>query len=293
MTLIDADWRYPVSQKGSMSLHLTFLKAKKTKKKHFEGLLSGRGYYLVQVECVLKKRKLGPDNNPWFFCAQLFCYKTCAETPIFIVFCDKQCFFLNKLGPDNNPSQGRPDQIITPQLYFYMYVYVYIYISIILSLSLCPCCSLLLFPRQQLCMSKAPWTKEEQGMETSLGVRRQSASTKNRCLHSLTSPRLAPPAKSQVCTPSPQEDERKQEGFGTRSYRSRCDCKRGRRKGATSKNVKNSQKASKRFSTLFDNFRAGQKTSKIVKKRQKYFRHFSTIFARHQFSGPFWGALKK
>ena len=70
-----------------------------------------------------------------------------------------------------------------------------------------------------------------------------------------------------------------------------ADCKRGRRKGATSKNVKNRQKVSKSFSTLFDNFRAGQKTSKIVKKCQKYFRHFSTIFARHQFSGPFWVAL--
>ena len=56
-------------------------------------------------------------------------------------------------------------------------------------------------------------------------------------------------------------------------------------------NVKNRQKASKMFSTLFVIFRAGQKTSKIVKKCQKYFRHFSTIFARHQLSGPFWGAL--
>ena len=72
---------------------------------------------------------------------------------------------------------------------------------------------------------------------------------------------------------------------------SSADCKKGRRKGATSKNVKNRQKVSKSFSTLFDNFRAGQKTSKIVKKCQKYFRHFSTIFARHHFSGPFWGAL--
>ena len=70
-----------------------------------------------------------------------------------------------------------------------------------------------------------------------------------------------------------------------------ADCKRGRQKGAMSKNVKNRQKVSKSFSTLFDNFRAGQKTSKIVKKCQTYFRHFSTIFARHQFSGPFWGAL--
>ena len=70
-----------------------------------------------------------------------------------------------------------------------------------------------------------------------------------------------------------------------------ADCKRGRRKGATSKNVKNRQKVSKSFSTLFDNFRAGQKTSKIVKKCQKVFRHFSTIFARHLFSGPFCNPL--
>ena len=70
-----------------------------------------------------------------------------------------------------------------------------------------------------------------------------------------------------------------------------ADCKRGRRKGATSKTVKNRQKASKSFSTLFDNFRAGQKTSKIVKKCQKVFRHCSTIFARHLFSGPFCNPL--
>ena len=67
--------------------------------------------------------------------------------------------------------------------------------------------------------------------------------------------------------------------------RKSADCKRG--------HVKKRQKVSKSFSTLFDNFRAGQKTSKIVKKRQKVFRHFSTIFARHHFSGPFWGALRK
>ena len=52
-----------------------------------------------------------------------------------------------------------------------------------------------------------------------------------------------------------------------------------------------SQKVSNIFSTLFDNFRAGQRTSKIVKKCQTNFRNFSTIFAQHQFSGPFWGAL--
>ena len=78
--------------------------------------------------------------------------------------------------------------------------------------------------------------------------------------------------------------------WGNKLFHS-ADCKRGRRKGATSKNVKNRQKVSKSFSTLFDSFRAGQKTSKIVKKCQKVFRHFSTIFARHLFSGPFCNPL--
>ena len=63
------------------------------------------------------------------------------------------------------------------------------------------------------------------------------------------------------------------------------DRKRGQRKGATSKNVK---KCKKDFSILFDIFRAGQKSSKSVKNT---FRHFLTILARHQFPGPFWGAL--
>ena len=53
--------------------------------------------------------------------------------------------------------------------------------------------------------------------------------------------------------------------------------------------VKNRQKVSKIFSTLFDSLRAGQKTSKIVKKCQKHFRHFSTIFARHRFPALFGG----
>ena len=89
------------------------------------------------------------------------------------------------------------------------------------------------------------------------------------------------------------------------AFLSSAFCKRAAGKGPR-------QKLSKSFSTLFDNFRAGQKKSKIVKKRQKVFRqfsrtakktsklvnkrqkgfrHFSTIFARHHFSGPFWGAL--
>ena len=61
----------------------------------------------------------------------------------------------------------------------------------------------------------------------------------------------------------------------------------GRWKGATSKNVKNRQKASKSFSTLFDNFRAGQKTSKIVKKVSK---SFSTLFGNFR-AAPFFRPL--
>ena len=69
---------------------------------------------------------------------------------------------------------------------------------------------------------------------------------------------------------------------------------RGRRKGATSKNVENRQEVSKSFSTLFDNFRAEQK-KKNVKNRQEVSKSFSTPFdnfrAGQKFSGPFWGAL--
>ena len=53
------------------------------------------------------------------------------------------------------------------------------------------------------------------------------------------------------------------------------DRKRGQRKAATTKIVKNSQKVSKIFSTLFGDFRAGQKN---VKKRQKVSKIFSTLF---------------
>ena len=68
---------------------------------------------------------------------------------------------------------------------------------------------------------------------------------------------------------------------------SSVDRKRGERKGATSKNV---TKVSNFFSTFSRRAKKRQKSSKSVKK---YFRHFSTIFARHQFSGPFWGALNE
>ena len=63
-----------------------------------------------------------------------------------------------------------------------------------------------------------------------------------------------------------------------------ADCKRGRRKGATSKKR---QKASKSVKKFFDTFRPF--SPKIVKKRQKVFRHFSTIFARHLFFRPLLG----
>ena len=53
---------------------------------------------------------------------------------------------------------------------------------------------------------------------------------------------------------------------------------------------KKRQKVSQRYSTLFDIFRAGQKV-KDRQKVSKYVRQFSIGFARHQFSGPFWGAL--
>ena len=59
--------------------------------------------------------------------------------------------------------------------------------------------------------------------------------------------------------------------------------------GATSKIVKKCQKF---FDTFFRQF---SRRAKNVKSRQKsvknIFEIFSTIFARHQFSGPFWGAL--
>ena len=56
------------------------------------------------------------------------------------------------------------------------------------------------------------------------------------------------------------------------------------------------QKTSKIVKTCFDtlrHFSPAAKRQEIVKKCQKYFRHFSTIFARHRFSGPFWGPLKR
>ena len=60
--------------------------------------------------------------------------------------------------------------------------------------------------------------------------------------------------------------------------------KRGRRKGATSKNVRKRQKMSKVF-------RHSSTISKNVKNHQKVSKSFSTVFARHHFSGLLWGPL--
>ena len=65
------------------------------------------------------------------------------------------------------------------------------------------------------------------------------------------------------------------------------DRKRGQRKGAMSKNVKNREKVSKLFSTLFGIFCAGPKNRQKVSKLFSTL-FFSTIFGRHPFSGPFW-----
>ena len=69
-----------------------FSKQKLTKNDIFESyyLVQVESYYLVQVGCVLKKRQLGPDNNFQIFSAHFF--KKRAETPIFIVLFDNQCF---------------------------------------------------------------------------------------------------------------------------------------------------------------------------------------------------------
>ena len=64
-----------------------------------------------------------------------------------------------------------------------------------------------------------------------------------------------------------------------------ADCKRGRRKGATSKIVKKCQKVFRHFSTIFVQ----------GKKRQKSSKSFSTLFDNFRaalFSGPFCNPLK-
>ena len=76
---------------------------------HFEVLLSGpsRCYYLGQVDCILKMTNLAQIITPQNCARNFFFKKKSAETPIFIVFFDKQCFVKNKLGPDNNTSKGQ------------------------------------------------------------------------------------------------------------------------------------------------------------------------------------------
>ena len=87
-----------------------FLKAKKTKKKCIL-----RCYYLGQVgviiwakvDCILKMTNLAQIITPRICARNFFLKNKSAETPIFIVFFDKQCFVKNKLGPDNNTSKGQ------------------------------------------------------------------------------------------------------------------------------------------------------------------------------------------
>ena len=70
---------------------------------------------------------------------------------------------------------------------------------------------------------------------------------------------------------------------------SSADCKRGWRKGATSKNVKNRQKVSKyfrHFSTIFAQGKKRQKSSKSVKNIFDTFRQFSH---GTRFQAPFGG----
>ena len=64
-------------------------------------------------------------------------------------------------------------------------------------------------------------------------------------------------------------------------------------RGRVKKNVKNRQKVSKIFSTLFDIFRAGQKASKIVKKCQKSCRHFLRFSRCTRFPASFGGLGQK
>ena len=86
-----------------------------------------RGYYLVQVGVIIwsklgafYKRKLGPDNNLWICCVQLFYSKMCWN-PYCIVFW-QTVFWRSKLGPDNNPQKAKlgPDNNSTAHIYLYI-----------------------------------------------------------------------------------------------------------------------------------------------------------------------------
>ena len=68
---------------------------------HFEVLLSGpsRCYYLGQVDCILKMTNLAQIITPQICARNFFFQKKSAETPIFIVFFDKQCFVKKQTWP--------------------------------------------------------------------------------------------------------------------------------------------------------------------------------------------------
>ena len=78
-------------------------------------------YYLVQVRVIIfskfgaQKGQLGPE------------FQKHAETPIFIVLVDKQCFS-NKLGPDNNNKKAKlgPNNNSTINRYIYIYIYFFL-----------------------------------------------------------------------------------------------------------------------------------------------------------------------
>ena len=74
--------------------------------------------------------------------------------------------------------------------------------------------------------------------------------------------------------------------------RKSADCQRGRRKGPTSKNVKNCQKVSKSFRHFSTIFAQGKKRQTSSKASTSFSTLFDNFRAAHHFSGPFWGPLR-
>ena len=100
----------------------TFSKAKKRNKWPFCKVIIWAKLMLLSGPSLLqhKNGQLGPDNNFANYCAHFF-FKKSAETPIFIVFLCKQCFFVTKLAQIitlENPKLG-PDTNFTAYIYIY------------------------------------------------------------------------------------------------------------------------------------------------------------------------------
>ena len=89
------------------------------------------------------------------------------------------------------------------------------------------------------------------------------------------------PKRTKLDRNGPKRTEMDRIGHGS------ADRKRGRRKGATSRSVKNCQKVSRQISTIFALF--GKKRQKSSKTFCDTFRHFSTVLEQHRFSGLFGG----